>query len=222
MIRELERYRVIIVDDHSLVRQGIKSILSQDETIAVVAEATNGRELLALLEDTRTDLVILDISMPDMNGIEAVEKMQKNYRDVKVLIVTMHGDNQYFYHSIAAGVHGYLMKDDSDAELLKAVDTVRQGKTYISPQLTQDIAGDMVAAFRDKTAIPMVSISTREKQVLRLVVKGYTSRKIAKLLALSPRTVDHHRASLLKKFDMKNTVDLVKYVVKNRLFLDEK
>lgn len=220
MKTESDTYRVVIVDDHSLVRQGIKTLLSGDPTIEVTAEASNGLELLQVLGEQQPELVILDISMPDMNGIEAVEKMKQRYPQVKVLIVTMYGDNQYFYRSIAAGVHGYLMKDDSEEELLKAVHAVRQGKIYVSPQLTQDIAGDMVAAFRDKTGIPMVKLSSREKQVLEMVVKGLTSKKIAHKLKLSPRTVDHHRASLLKKFNMKSTVDLVNHVLRNRLFLD--
>ncbi len=221
MYTEKENYRIVIADDHSLIRQGIKSIIADNEGMSVVAEAANGIELLEVLREQSPDMVILDISMPDMNGIEAVGQIKQRYPDIKVLIVTMHGDNQYFYHSIAAGVHGYLIKEDSDAELIKAIGRIKKGKTYVSPQLQEEISGDMIGAFREQASVPMVTLSPREKQVLQLVVKGYTSKKIAGLLTLSPRTVDHHRASLIKKFNMKNTVDLVNYVVRNNVFLED-
>lgn len=217
----MEIYRVIIADDHSLIRQGIKSIIRLDETMEVIAEAADGVELLDILENQEPDMVILDISMPHMNGIEAVSRITERYPRIKILVLTMHSNSQYFYHSISAGAHGYLMKDDSDTELLSAIRTVRQGKTYVSPQLTQEVTDEMVTAFRDQRQVPLVVLTSREKQVLRLVVKGYTSKKMAEILCLSPRTVDHHRASLLKKYKMKNTVDLVNYVVSNSVVIPE-
>lgn len=221
MNRRPKTYRIIIADDHSLIRQGIKSIIADNDEMEVVAEAATGMQLLEALDDRRPDMVILDISMPDMNGIEAVGKIKQRYPEVKILIVTMHSDNQYFYHAIAAGVQGYLIKEESDAELLKAIEQIRTGKTYVSPQLKKEISGDMIGAFREQASVPVVTLSAREKEVLQLVVKGHTSRKIAEILSLSPRTVDHHRASLIKKFNMKNTIDLVNYVVRNKMFLDE-
>jgi len=212
-----QTYRVIIADDHSLIRQGIKSIIADNPGVEVVAEAASGIELLQVLEKELSDLIILDLSMPDMNGLEAVEQIKKLDQDIKVLVVTMHGDSQHFFQSIAAGVHGYLIKEDSDAELIKAIEMIRAGKTYVSPQLQKDISGDMINAFREQANIPVITLSAREKQVLELVVQGHTSKSIAGVLNLSPRTVDHHRASLIKKFNMKNTVDLVNYVVKNNL-----
>ncbi len=215
-------FRIIIADDHSLIREGIKSILTQDGTITVVAEASNGIDLLSVLKQQQADLIILDISMPDMNGLEAVAKIKEKFPEVKILIVTMHGNNQYFYHAISAGVHGYLMKEDSDAELLKAITIIRSGKTYVSPQLQKDISSDMISAFREQASVPAIKLSAREKEVLQLVVKGCTSKEIAVNLQLSPRTVDHHRANLLRKFNMKNTVDLVNFVIRNNVFLNEK
>lgn len=210
-------YQVIIADDHSLIRQGIKSIIGDEQGIHVVAEAANGVELLQVLKSEPSDMIILDLSMPDMNGLEAIEQIKKMYPEIKVLVVTMHGDSQHFYQSIAVGVHGYLIKEDSDAELIKAIEMIRAGKTYVSPQLQKDISGDMINAFREQANVPVITLSAREKQVLELVVQGHTSKSIAGLLNLSPRTVDHHRASLIRKFHMKNTVDLVNYVVRNNL-----
>ena len=187
----------------------------------VLAEAADGLELIELLKKEQPEMVILDISMPHMNGIEAVGRIKQLYPYIKILVLTMHSNSQYFYHSISAGAHGYLMKDDSDTELLHAIQMVREGKTYVSPQLSQEVTEEMVTAFRDQRKVPLVVLTEREKQVLQLVVKGYTSKKMAQMLCLSPRTIDHHRASLLKKFKMKNTVDLVNHVVRNSVVVPE-
>jgi DNA-binding NarL/FixJ family response regulator len=215
-------FRIIIADDHSLIRQGLKSIIHNDPELLVVGEATNGRELLDLLAVMEVDLVVLDISMPKMSGLETIEPIRQQFPDTKVLILTMHRNAQYFFHTISAGAHGYLMKDDSDAELLGAISVIRQGKNYISPQLSSEVTDEMVGAFRERRdIISTVKLSSREKQVLQMVVKGLTSKQMAEHLCLSPRTIDHYRASLLKKYRMKNTVDLVKHVVRNNIVIME-
>lgn len=215
----MEPYQIIIADDHSLIRQGIKTMIGQDPAMHVLAEAADGLQLLEKIKEQPPDMVILDISMPGMNGIEAVSVISERYPDVRILILTMHSNAQYFYHVISAGAHGYLIKDDSDTELLNAIRTVQQGKTYVSPQLAAEVSGDMVSAFRDHKEIPIVQLTSREQQVLQLVVKGNTSKQMADILCLSPRTVDHYRANLLKKFKMKSTVDLVNYVVSNSIVI---
>ncbi len=217
----MESIRIVIADDHSLIRQGIKSIICQDRAMVVIGEAADGLELLDLLSRREADMVIMDISMPGMNGIEAMGRIRELYPDMLLLILTMHSNRQYFYHSIAAGAHGYLMKDDSDTELLHAIRTVFEGKTYVSPQLSREVTDEMIAAFRDRKRVPLARLTEREKQVLQMVVKGYTSKEMAEILCLSPRTIDHHRASLLKKFGMKNTVDLIKYVLSNSIVVPE-
>ncbi len=217
----MKAYTVIIADDHSLIRQGIKSILAQNPEVEVIAEAADGLELFTRLAEQLPDMIVLDISMPRMNGIDVVAEVHEHYPTVHILILTMHSNAQYFYHVISAGAHGYLLKDDSDTELLTAIRTVRQGKTYVSPQLVAEVTGDMVSAFRDNKEMPVIHLTEREKQVLQLVVKGHTSKQMAVFLCLSPRTVDHHRASLLKKFKMKNTVDLVNHVVSNSIVVPQ-
>ena len=218
----MKLYRIIIADDHSLIRQGLKSIIMQDRSLQIVGEAANGLELLNILGQEATDMVILDITMPQLNGIEAVGKIRKSFPAIAILVLTMHANSQYFYQAITAGAHGYLMKDDSDAELLIAIKTIKEGKSYISPQMSSGVTDEVMTAFRDQGKIPFIVLSEREKQVLKLVVQGGSSRKIATLLELSPRTIDHHRANLLKKFKMKNTVDLVNHVVRNAaVILDE-
>lgn len=217
----MKPYRIIIADDHSLIRQGLKTIICNEPSLVIVAEAGNGLELLELLKSHPADLVILDITMPQLNGLEAMAEIRKITPEIHILMLTMHTSSQYFYQAIAAGAHGYLMKEDSDSELLHAISTIRGGKSYISPRLSADVTDEVMAAFRDQGKVPLVVLSDREKQVLKLVVQGCSSKKIGKMLNLSPRTIDHHRASLLKKFKMRNTVDLVNHVVRNALILPD-
>jgi len=217
----MKPYRIIIADDHSLIRQGIKGIIAKDPTLQIIAEAGNGAELLDLLRQEPPNMVIVDITMPQMNGIEAMAHIRKSFPGISILVLTMHSSRQYFCNAIAAGAHGYLMKDDSDAELLIAIKTIRAGKSYISPQLSLEMASEMMTGMHDKGRLDFVALSKREKQVLRLVVQGCSSKRIAKLLVLSPRTVDHYRSSLLKKYKMRNTADLVSHVVRNSLIMAE-
>lgn len=210
-------YRIVIADDHSLIRKGLRTIIELESDMQVIGEAGDGKQLLRFLASEQPDMVIMDISMPNINGIDAIGKVLALYPEIRILMLTMHRNSQYFYNAISAGAHGYLIKDDSDTELLTAIDTVRSGKTYISPQLSSEVADTMLSAFREHRDPSIISLTPRERDVLDLVVKGHTSKQIADILCLSPRTIDHHRASLLKKFKMKNTVDLVKYVVKNSL-----
>ncbi|MCI5208294.1 MAG: DNA-binding response regulator [Candidatus Electrothrix sp. ATG2] len=207
----MELYRIIIADDHSLIRQGIKAMIAQEPGLEVIAEAADGRELLDALKKKHPDMVILDISMPQVSGIEALGEIHRLYPEIRILVLTMHSNVQYCYHALSAGAHGYLLKDDSDTELLPAIQQIRHGKDYMSPQLTPEISKQI----RD----PKKKLTKREEEVLELVVNGLTSKQIGKKLRLSPRTVDRHRSSLLKKFNMKNSVDLVNYVVKNSLIV---
>ena len=211
----MQPYRIVIADDHSLIRQGIKSLIRTDPSLQITGEAGNGLELLELLETDAPDLVILDLTMPLLNGFDAIERISRTHPGVVMLVLSMHGGSHSFYRAIAAGAHGYVIKDDSDAELLTAIRTVRAGEPYISPQLAPEIRRDGLAALRDRSRLPLVVLSDREKEVLRLVVQGYSSRQIAELLDLSPRTIDHHRANLVRKFGLRNTVELVHHVARN-------
>jgi DNA-binding NarL/FixJ family response regulator len=217
----MKPYRIVIADDHSLIRQGLKTLIAHDPSLAIIGEAGNGIELLEVLRVHPAEMVILDITMPQLNGLEAMAEILKICPEIDILMLTMHTSSQFFYQAIAAGAHGYLMKEDSDTELLNAIATIRSGKSYISPKLSANVTDEVMTAFRDQGKVPLVVLSDREKQVLKLVVKGWSSKNIGEMLDLSPRTIDHHRASLLKKFKMKNTVDLVNHVVRNALILPE-
>lgn len=215
MDQGIEKYRIVLADDHALIRHGIKNIISQDGRMEIVGEVGNGEELLNTLAGKTVDLLILDISMPKISGIDLTEILKKRYPSMKILILTMHKSKQFLHRAISAGADGYLVKSDSDKEILLAIEKIEQGKTYISPYLADDFTEDVLQAYRDPAASPFKNLTKREKQILSLVVDGYTSKAMAAKLNLSPRTVDHHRANLLKKFDMKNSVDLVNFAIRN-------
>jgi len=215
MDTEQSQYTILLADDHALIRHGIRNLISNNPALKVVGEVGDGEELLEFLKSTQPQLLILDISMPKLTGIEAVSRVKKLYPDIKILMLTMHKNKQYFYHAMSAGADGYLMKEDSDEELLLAIKRIQDGKSYLSPFLSQDFADDVISAYRNNKSSPFETLTNREREVLNLVVEGHTSKVMANMLCLSPRTVDHHRANLLRKFDMKNSVDLVNFAVRN-------
>jgi DNA-binding NarL/FixJ family response regulator len=210
-----ESFCILLADDHVLIRHGIKNIIKQNDKFQVVGEASNGEELMVFLEDLEVDMIILDISMPGIGGMEAISLVKSKYPCTKILMLTMHKNKQYFYNAMAAGADGYLMKDDSDQELLVAIEKVLSGKSYISPFMVDDFADDVISMFRTQKKSPFQELTKREKEILQLVVKGYTSKKMAEHLNLSQRTIDHHRSNLLRKFNRKNSIDLVNYAVRN-------
>jgi DNA-binding NarL/FixJ family response regulator len=215
MIPGKKEYRIIIADDHVLICHGIKNIIKTDETLRVVGEASSGEELLTLLETAEVDLIILDISMPGIGGMAAIGMVKSKYPWIKILMLTMYKNKQYFYNAMAAGADGYLMKDDSDDELLVAIEKVQSGKSYISPNMAEDFADDVISMYRNEKRSPFQELTKREKEILQLVVKGYTSKQMAEILHLSQRTIDHHRSNLLRKFNRKNSVEMVNYAVRN-------
>lgn len=221
MVSEQKQYRILLADDHVLIRHGIKNIIKKNDQFAVVGEVGNGKQLMSFLEESEVDLIILDISMPGIGGMEAIGLVKNKYPWVKILMLTMHKNKQYFYNAMGAGADGYLMKDDSDQELLVAITKVLSGKSYISPYMTDDFADDVISMYRNERRTPFQELTKREKEILQLVVQGFTSKQMAKQLNLSQRTIDHHRSNLLRKFNRKNSVDLVNYAVRNGFVTSE-
>lgn len=215
MIAGAQEIRILLADDHVLIRHGIKRIIKANEKLRIVGEASSGEELMAFLETSEADLIILDIAMPGIGGMETIGKVKSKYPWLKILMLTMHKNKQYFYNAITAGADGYLMKDDSDMELLVAIDKVISGKRYISPFMAEDFAEDVISMCRNEKKSPFQELTRREKEILQLVVKGQTSKQMAEHLHLSQRTVDHHRSNLLRKFNRKNSVEMVNYAVSN-------
>jgi len=172
--------------------------------------------LIALLKTTSPQLVILDISMPNLRGLEATREIKIINPEVKVLILTMHKDQEYLYHAFAAGAEGYLLKEDADSELISAIDTLRKGGTYISPLLAPQLADLFKEKSRpagEQAASSGQHLTTREREIIKLIAEGKSSKEVGELLFISSRTVQHHRANIMRKLNVKKTADLVKYAI---------
>ena len=200
-------YFLVLADDHVMFRKGIKRIITGVDDFEVIGEANDGRELLDLLKTTSPQLVILDISMPNLRGLEATREIKQVYPHLKILLLTMHKKKEFIQQAMEAGADGYLLKEDADTELLKAIKTIREGNKFISSLLASELA-DLVMATSQTD-----SLTLREREVLQLVAEGKSSREIADLLYISIFTVRRHRESITKKLNLNSVADLVKYAI---------
>lgn len=215
----MKKCTIILAEDHALVRQGIKKSLEDVTSFEIVGEAADGLELIDLVKRIVPDVIILDISMPRLNGIDAIGEVRKICPRVKILILTMHKSEQHLCSAMSAGANGYLLKEDSDTELAPAIERLLRDEIYISPALTEEFSDDVLNSCLEHGQKDEDVLTAREKQILKLVAEGETSRDIAELLAISRRTVEHHRANLMKKLNIKNTADLVKYAINERIIV---
>ncbi len=211
----MRSYRIVLADDHVLVRQGLRRIIEEKAELQVIGEANDGIELLALLGEVTPDLVVLDIFMPNLRGIEAIHEIKKVHPDMKILILTMHRDKEYLYLALSAGAKGYLLKEDADKELFSAIEKIRQGRTYVSPYFSEHVIDDLVQVGRKdtKSILEIDPLTFREREVLKLIAEGKSSKEIATLLFISVFTVNNHRASIMEKLNLKKATDLVKYAI---------
>lgn len=197
-----------------MFRHGVRRILEDITGLRIVGEVGNGLELLKLLNRKQADLVILDISMPGMRGIEAAREIKSLHPALRILILTMHKDIEYFRHAIAAGASGYVLKEDADEALVSAVKMIQQGRVYVSPLLAEELTDNLFQLPGHAKKRDYDRLTVREKEVLKLIAEGKTSREIAHLFSISVRTVQHHRANLMRKLGMNKTADLVKYAIR--------
>ncbi|MHB9075580.1 MAG: response regulator transcription factor [Desulfobaccales bacterium] len=206
-------YKIILAEDHVLVREGIKKIIEAFPGFEVVGEVGDGPDLLRLLKKLPVDMVILDITMPSLPGIEVAREIKQAYPNVKVLILTMHKKTEYLHNAMAAGVDGYLLKEDAPKELLKAIEKIRQGMVYVSPLLASDLANLYVQSQRQEEAEFVEPLTRREIEIIKLIAEGKSSKEMAKIMFLSFRTIQNHRAKIMKKLNLKKNTDLVKYAI---------
>jgi DNA-binding NarL/FixJ family response regulator len=209
-------FKILLADDHVMFRRGVRRIIESMDNVEVVGEAGDGIELLKLVKDLDPDLVIMDISMPNLRGLEATREIKCIHSQLKVLILTMHKDREYLYHALTAGAEGYLLKEDADGELISAIDTLRKGGTFISSLLSSQMANIFVDKFRpggEAVTAPEEPLTTREREIIKLIAEGKSSKEIGELLFISSRTVQHHRANIMRKLQLKKTADLVKYAI---------
>jgi DNA-binding NarL/FixJ family response regulator len=213
-----EKLNVIIADDHVLFRQGLRRILEERADLRIVAEASDGLDLLRKVRRLMPDLIFLDISMPNLRGIEAMQEIRRIHPKVKILVVTMHADEEYLYQAVAVGVDGYVLKEDREEILFAAIESVRRGSRYVSPSLsgrTLEYSEGTVRA--DPPLSGLEPLTIREREVLKLIADGNSNKEIADLLCISIRTVERHRSNIMTKLKVKKTADLVRYAVRKHI-----
>jgi len=212
--------RVLIVDDHTLLRAGLRSLLAQDPGIEIVGEASDGRDAVRAVGQLSPHLVLMDLTMPGMNGIEAVTEIKRRYPEVRILVMTLHKTEDFIHASLKAGADGYILKDATHEELRVAIRSVLQGKTYLS----MDVSGKVVSGYLGggKTASGSSVFDTlthREREILKLVAEGKSNKAIAEFLSLSVKTVEKHRSNLMSKLDVHNAAGLTAFAIEKGLLV---
>jgi len=209
----MKKIRILLADDHAVVRQGFKMILGAQPDMEIVGEAGNGREALELASSLKPDLVVMDVAMPELNGIEATRRMAETAPHTRVLALSMHKDSVYVREILRAGARGYLLKDSVAADLVSAVRAVAGGEGYISPAVSNAVLDD----YRRHVTNPIDMLTSREREVLQMLAEGKTNKEIATVLNLSVYTVDAHRGRIMEKLNLHSINELVRFAVRNGL-----
>jgi len=207
--------RVLLADDHALVRAGIRALLQGLEGVTVVAETGNGAEVLELARAHRPDVVLLDISMPGLSGLDASAQLQQELPEVRVVVLSMHANEEYVLQALRTGAVGYMLKDSATAELELALKAVMQGETYLSPPISKQVVEGYVQ--RVGAEQPAADLTPRQRQVLQLIAEGHSTKEIAYRLELSVKTVETHRAQLMERLQIRDIAGLVKYAIRSGL-----
>jgi len=205
--------RVLLADDHTLVRAGIRSLLENMEGIEVIAEASDGRDALRLVRAHRPDVVLMDIAMPGLNGLEAAARIAKKFPNVRVIILSMHVNEEYVLQALRAGAAGYMVKGADAAELEIAIRAVARGETYLSPMVSKHVVTDYIQRISGETS-PLELLTPRQREVLQLIAEGYSTKKIARTLKISVKTVETHRMQLMERLDIHDIAGLVRYAIR--------
>ena len=208
-------YRIIIADDHQVFRIGLRGLIEEVKGLKVVAEAGDGQELIEAIEEVECDLVIIDLSMPRMNGLDAIEEIRERNVDLKIMVLTMHKERDYFRKALAKEVDGYILKDDIFEKIISAIKSIQEGRKSFSEKVTSFVVEDY--SVLKESEISLQLLTKREKEVLKWVAEGLTNKGIATKLEISVRTVEAHRASLMDKLDLDNVQELVKFAISKGL-----
>ncbi len=216
----MEKKRILIVDDHTLLRAGLRSLLSQDSDIDIVGEADNGRDAVRAIGVRVPDLVLMDLNMPGMNGLEAIVDIKRRYPQTRVLVLTIHKTDEYIHGALRAGADGYILKDATHDELRIAIRSLLNGKTYLSPDISAKVINGYMGTGTGKAGAQDTTWDTlthREREVLKLVAEGHPNKFIAEYFCLSIKTVEKHRSNLMKKLDLHNASMLTVYAIEKGL-----
>jgi DNA-binding NarL/FixJ family response regulator len=213
----LSSIRVLLVDDHGLVRAGIRALLESLDGIQVLEEADDGREALRLIELHRPDIVLMDIAMSGLNGLEATKRVNRDFPETRVIILSMHANEEYVLQSLRAGAAGYLLKDAGTVELEIAIKAVAGGETYLSPPVSKHVISDYVrrmSAGEQETPSTLDRLTLRQREILQLIAEGQTTQEIARLLNIGVKTVETHRMQLMERLDIHDVAGLVRYAIR--------
>jgi DNA-binding NarL/FixJ family response regulator len=212
----IKKTRILICDDHTLFVEGIKAMLRNESSLEIVGEARDGRQAVELVKELKPDLLLMDVSMPDMNGFDATQRVHELDSNIKVLILTMHDEEELVARCLEAGAAGYIIKDAPASQLLYAIEMVKKGERYLSPVVLKQV----VAGYVKNSNVPQTSydrLSPREREVLKLLAEGLSVKEIATRLNLSVKTVDVHKTNLMKKIDVHDRTELIKYAIRQKL-----
>ncbi len=214
----MKETRVIVVDDHAIMRDGVSALLSLNEGIEVVGEASNGREAIEKVRELQPDVVLMDIAMPIMDGLEATRRIRKEYPRTKILILTQHDNKEYLLSIVKAGAAGCVLKKVAGTELISAIRAVDRGESFLCPSVAKTLIEDYLRQITSATAEdPYDRLTDREREIFKLIVEGFTSQQIADMLVISTKTVLGHRTNIMEKLDIHNRVELVKYAIRKGL-----
>ena len=210
--------RILVADDHGIVRKGLRFLLERQEDMEVVGEAADGREAVRLAEKLHPSVVVMDIAMPQLNGIDAAAQILRSSPDARVIILSMYADEEFLVRALTTGIRGYLLKDSADTDLVRAVRAAASGRSFFSPAIAQALAEDYVRQLQHKGLQDSYELLTqREKEILQLLAEGRSNKEVATVLNVSPYTVETHRTHLMQKLNLHNTAEIVLYAVRKKI-----
>ena len=211
--------RILVVDDHAVVRRGVRSLLESHEGWEVCGEATTGRDAVEQSRRLRPDIVVMDLSMPALNGLDATRQILKDAPDIEVLVLTMHQSEELARNVLQAGARGYVLKSDADESLIAAVDNLRQHKPFLTSTVTEFVLGDYVrrGEVAQQEELAPVTLTAREREIIQLVAEGQSNKEAASTLGISVKTIESHRANIMRKLHLRSVSDLVRYAIRNKI-----
>jgi two-component system, NarL family, response regulator NreC len=212
----MDKTRVLLAEDHTIVRKGLRSLLDKETGIKVVGEAEDGREAIAKAEELHPDVVVMDIAMPGLNGLEATRQIKKRFPDIKIIILTMHTNEEYVLQTLKAGASGYLVKKAAPDELISAINAVHKGNSFLSPSISRMVIDEYIRRSKEisEGEEGFEQLTVREREVLQLIAEGRKTREIAELLYISIKTVETHKAHIMDKLDIHSTAELTRYAIR--------
>lgn len=214
----MNKIRILVADDHGVVRKGLRFLLDRQSDMEVVGEASDGREVVRLCEKLNPNIVIMDVAMPQLNGIDAAAQIVKTNPSIRIIMLSMYADESYLVRALSAGAKGYMLKDSAEVDIVRAVQVVSQGRPFFSPQIAQSLLDDYVRTLQQRGLQDSYELLTdREREVLQLLAEGKSNKEVATILDLSTYTVETHRTNLMHKLNLHNTAEIVLYAVRKKV-----